>query len=145
MNIPIKLFKQVIEEMMPLHKFLGVKLLDAKDGYAKMLFPYSENYVGDPRSMRLHGGYIATALDSVGGAAAMTQLKSDKDKMATVDMRIDYLLPGKPEAIVAEGEISRKGNRIIVTEMKVYHEKNPDKILAVGKAVYHYRGEKDDC
>lgn len=145
MIIPTDMFRQVIEEMMPFHKFLGVKLLDASDGYAKMLFPFKPDYVGDPRSQRLHGGYVATAIDSIGGAAAMTQLQSEKDKMATVDMRIDYLNPGKPEDLIAEGRIVRNGNRIISTEMKVYHPSDENKILAIGHGIYNFRKAGDDC
>ena len=145
LKIPYPLFKEIIEEMMPFHKFLGFELLEAADGYVKLKIPFREEFVGDPRSKRIHGGLVATAIDSVGGAAAMSQMTSDKDKMATVDMRIDYLSPGKPEDLIAEGTIIRKGNRIIVTEMKIYHKSDADKTIAVVKGIYHYRGEGDDC
>ena len=138
------MFKKIIEEMMPFHKYLGVKLLHAEAGNVKLLFPYKKEFVGDPRSAKLHGGIIAAAMDASGGAAAMTKLTSEKDKMATVDMRIDYLQPGKSEDLIAEGKIVRGGNSIIVTKMTTYHPSNPDKIIAEGKAIFHFRRKEDD-
>ena len=136
------IFKNALENLLPFHKFLNVKLLEIDDGFAKMLFPFRPEYIGDPRTQRLHGGIIATAADSVGGAAAMTQMTSEKDKVATVDMRIDYLRPGQAKDIIAEGKIINKANRMIVTEMRIFH-KESNEIIAIGKGVYNFRKDKD--
>jgi uncharacterized protein (TIGR00369 family) len=98
--------------------------------------------VGDPRIQAIHGGIIATAMDSVGGAAAMTTLTSFEDKVSTIDMRIDYLRPGKPMDLMVEGEIVRSGNRIVVTRMVAYQE-DKQHLVAEGKAVYNVKRKSD--
>lgn len=141
MIIDKEIFREIVENFIPLHKELGVKLIDIKEGYAKIMIPFKPELVGDPRTNALHGGIISLALDSVGGAAAMTTLVSPDDKISTIDMRVDYLRPGKPQDFYAEGELGRSGNRIVVTRMIAYHEK--EKPIAEGKGVYNVKRKTD--
>ncbi len=141
MVIDKEIFREIVENFIPLHKELGVKLIDIKEGYAKIMIPFKPELVGDPRTNALHGGIISLALDSVGGAAAMTTLVSPDDKLSTIDMRVDYLRPGKPQDFYAEGELGRSGNRIVVTRMIAYHEK--EKPIAEGKGVYNVKRKTD--
>ena len=138
-------FKMVFEQMIPFNKFLGMQLLEIDENSAKAKLPFREEFIGDPRANRLHGGISATFLDVVGGIAAMTTLESFDDKIATVDMRIDYLRPGKAEDVIAESKIVRRGSRLVVTEMKIYHKNSPEVLLATGKAVYSVKLANDEC
>lgn len=135
----IAFYKNIFENVIPSHRFLGLKLIDVKDGWARVLMPFREEFIGDPRSKRWHGGLIALAMDSVGGAAGITTLTSFEDKISTIDIRVDYLRPTKNESLIIEGEIMRNGNRIIVTKMKAYHENEPDVWVAEGRAVYNVK------
>lgn len=135
-------FKNVIENLVPLHRYLGIQLLDIGPGFAKLLLPYKDDLVGDPRAMAMHGGMIATLMDSAGGAAAMTTLVSPEDKISTIDMRVDYLRPAIGADIIAEGKIARSGNRIVVTSMVAYL-KDKEELVAEGKAVYNVRRKTD--
>jgi uncharacterized protein (TIGR00369 family) len=129
---------QVIDEMIPVHKFLGITLRDVRFGWAELYLPYRPELEGDPRSNRMHGGIIACLLDSAGGAAALTTLTSNEDMLSSIDIRIDYLEPAKPDHVIAEGEIVRSGSAIIVTRMKAYHESTGE-VIAEGKAVYRVK------
>jgi len=135
-------FKNVIENVIPLHKFFNIKLLDINKGFAKIMIPFKPELIGDPRAMALHGGIISTLMDSVGGAAAMTTLVSLEDRLSTIDIRIDYLRPGKAEDLIVEGEIARSGNRIIVTRMVAY-QSNRSELIAEGKGVYNVKRKAD--
>lgn len=126
----------VFEELIPFNKFLGMKLIDINENFAKAKLPFRKEFIGDPRANRLHGGISATFMDVIGGIAAMTVLESVDDKIATVDMRVDYLRPGKAEDIFAESKIIRKGSRLVVTEMKLFHESAQKKLIATAKGVY---------
>lgn len=128
-------FKDVLENMIPLHKYCGVQLMEIDDGYVKLKFPYKEELIGDPRAMRLHGGFLSITVDASGGAAAMTQMQSPEDDVATADMRIDYLRPGQAKDIIAVGKITHKTSRTIFTEMQIFHEDSED-LIAVGRGVY---------
>ena len=133
-----KVLAQVIDEMIPVHKFLGITLRDVKPGWAQLYLPYRAELEGDPRSRRMHGGIIASLLDSAGGAAALTTFTGPDDMLAAIDIRIDYLEPAKPDHVIAEGEIVRSGSAIIVTRMKAYHESTGE-LIAEGKAVYRVK------
>lgn len=141
MVIDKEIFREIIENFIPLHKKLGVRLIDVSEGFAKIMVPYSPELVGDPRIQSLHGGIISLALDSVGGAAAMTTLVTPDDRLSTIDMRVDYLRPGKAQDLFAEGELARSGNRIIVTRMRAYHEEGQP--IAEGKGVYNVKRKID--
>lgn len=142
MKAPKELYKNILDNMVPLHQFLGITLEDIDEGYALMKLPYRPELIGNPRTMALHGGIIATAMDSVGGAAAMTTLVSFEDKISTIDIRVDYLRRGEAKDLFVEGKIARSGNRIVVTRMIAYQD-DRDKPIAEGKAVYNVRRNKD--
>ena len=128
-------FKQVIEQNIPIHKFLGLKLLVLENGFVRVSVPFRDEVVGDFRRNRWHGGIIATIMDSVGGIAGGTHFKSFDDKLATIDLRIDYLKGAEASSIIVEGKIVRLGNRILVTKMKAFQN---DELIAEGKGVYNF-------
>lgn len=131
----IKNYKYIIEEVIPFHKVLGLQLVSAGDGNAQILIPFRPELVGDPRTDRIHGGVIATAMDAAGGAAAITTLANTKDQLSTIDIRVDYLFPGKPEDIIVEGKIVKDGKNIIFTQMKAFHV-HEQELIAEGRAIY---------
>ena len=131
------LHQGTIEELIPIHKILGVELLEIGQGYAKVKVPFREEVIGDFRRRRWHGGIIATKTGESHTAAGGTYFTSPKDKMATMDLRIDYLKPTEASAIIVEGEIVRLGKTILVTRMKAYQE-NDDELISEGKGVYNF-------
>jgi len=134
--------KQITEEVIPFHKFLNLQLLEYKEGYSKLLIPFREEVIGDPRSRRWHGGVIATAMDSAGGIIAMGTLKSPKEKVSTIDLRIDYLRGAGPTDLIVTGELVKSGNRVISAKMQAWQE-DGQKLVAEGRAVFSvYRADQ---
>jgi uncharacterized protein (TIGR00369 family) len=130
-----QLIKTTFEETIPMHKFLGLKIELLEKSFVRISVPFRKELVGDFRNNRWHGGVIATVMDSVGGVIGATHFTSLDDKIATIDLRIDYLRGAEPEAIMVEGKIIRFGNRIIVARMKAFQN---DKLIAEGKGVYNF-------
>jgi len=128
-------YVEVLEKVIPFHRFLNLKILELKESYCKMEIPFNPILVGDPRTERWHGGIVATILDAVGGASGFTLLTHPTDKISTMDMRVDYLNSGKPEAIVAEGWLTRKGEHSFHCKSSAYNKGNPTRIIAEGSAV----------
>lgn len=131
-------YKNILEEIIPFHKVLGLRLVLIEKGHVQILIPYKPSLVGDPRTNRIHGGVIATAMDAAGGAAGITTLSSENDQISTIDIRVDYLFPGKPEDILVEGTIVKDGKNIIFTQMKAFHKKERE-VIAEGRAIYKVR------
>ncbi|MCB0837249.1 MAG: PaaI family thioesterase [Bacteroidetes bacterium] len=133
---------QIIEQAIPLHKFLGVKVLEIRDGFCKLKFPYRDEVLGDFRFKRWHGGVIATAMDAVGGAVALSTLTSPKDKASTIDLRVDYLRGTSPSELIVKGFLVRSGNRIVATRMEAWQE-DEQKLVAEARAMFSvYRMEE---
>jgi len=138
LQVPLELVIEFMEQSVRFNKFLGIKLLELKRGYALMELPFREDFIGDPFRPALHGGVITSLVDTCGGAAVWSAADA-MDRVSTVDLRIDYLRPGPLEDLRCEATVLRIGNRVGVTEMKVYAKTDPERIIASGKAVYNIR------
>jgi uncharacterized protein (TIGR00369 family) len=139
MDLQDDFVKKMIEEIVPIHKFLGLKLLHIEKDFVKVKVPFRPEVVGDIRSNRWHGGIITTVMDSVGGIVGGTHLSSIKDKMATIDIRVDFLSPAYAKSIIVEGRTLRLGSRIFVANMKCYLEDDPEQLpIAEGRGVYNF-------
>jgi len=135
--------RRFIEESIPFNVFLGLRLERIETGFARMQLPYRPEFVGDVRRPALHGGILSTLIDTCGGVAAWSHCSSD-DRIATVDMRVDYLLPAPPADLAVEARVERLGNRVAVVS-SVVHEAGDTarKAIAVGRAVYNIRRATD--
>jgi len=56
----------------------------------------------------------------------------------TIDIRVDYLMPGKGEHLIASGTFLRKGNQILAIRTELHNEKN--ELIAIGTATYKIPG-----
>ena len=126
-----------IEEQVPIHKLLNLQVLELSEGYAKVRVPFQDLVLGDIVRRRWHGGILATIMDSVGSLTGAAYFTSKDDKMATVDLRVDYLKGAEAKDIIVEGKIVRLGNRLLVTSMYTWDETETE-LLAEGKAVYNF-------
>lgn len=88
--------------------------------------------VGDIRRSRWHGGVIDLIMDSVGGMVGIANFISKEDKLATIDLRIDYLQGAKAFDLIVEDNLVHLGNRLIVTSMQAFQE---GQLVAEGKVV----------
>ncbi|SDL57734.1 uncharacterized domain 1-containing protein [Maridesulfovibrio ferrireducens] len=135
--------KKVIEEGIPFDLFLGLKVEHLEHGYAKLRLPYRPEFIGDPRRPALHGGVISMLIDTCGGTAVWAS-GDVRDRVSTIDMRVDYLRPAGPEDLIAEARVRLLGNRVGNSQITVYSASDPDLIVAEGRAVYNVRKHSDD-
>ncbi|WP_019520358.1 thioesterase family protein [Faucicola boevrei] len=103
--------------------------------------------IGNASYQILHGGVSATVLDTLGGLIAMYEiLRREQDsfdervakatRVATVDLRIDYLAVGRGAFYVATGEIMRMGRKGCTVRMMFVDDN--DKPIAHGIASYTF-------
>ena len=55
-------------------------------------------------------------------------------KVATIDLRVDYLQPGKGERFTAKGWPLKAGNKVVTVRMELRNEKSD--LIAVGIGSY---------
>lgn len=138
-----ELYFNIFNEMIPFNKFIGLKMDDLNDGYAKAIIEFKPELVGDVRIQAIHGGVISAAMDAVGGMAAITTLNSIEDKIVTVDMRVDYIRSARNTGLIIEANIVRSGNKIITTNMQVFSI-SENILVAEGRGVYNVNRKKNE-
>ena len=135
-------------EFLPFNKVLGIEIdhLDYDTGEAVTRFSMQENLIGNSVARILHGGVTASVLDLTGGLSGLIScvkqyefashdtLYEKLTAMATVDMRVDYLRPGRGEAFTCKSRVIRAGSRIVVSKMDLFNE--TDRRIATGTATY---------
>ena len=130
------ILRQVCEELIPFNKFLGVKMTQAERGKIRLELPWREELVGDPVKAALHGGVISMLADTAGGMAVWSALEAAAARVSTIDLRIDYLRPGRLERLVADAEVVRVGGRVGVADIRLFHPSAEGDTVATGKGVY---------
>lgn len=134
---------RTFEQMIPFNRVLGLKI-DSLDSKAPRLkFDMRPELVGNPVRQILHGGVISATLDVVGGLAIALALLAGKNEatpprhfpnIGTIDLRIDYLRPGRGKYFVATGRVVRLGGRVAVVHMELVND--TDEQIATGSAAY---------
>lgn len=132
----------------PFMAHLGARLTEVDDRQVRAELQMQPFLVGNVFKQVLHGGAIAAILDNVAGCAAVTaiyarlrgQPGSEKLKrisqLGTIDLRVDFLKPGRGERFVAIGRVVRAGSKIVATQMELRNQ--DDDLIATGNAVFYY-------
>jgi uncharacterized protein (TIGR00369 family) len=114
----------------PHNKELGIETIELGDARAKFKLPYDPKLVGNPETGVLHGGAITALLDACSGASVFMAL-SMPTNIATLDLRIDYLRPAKPnEPVFAEAHCYRTTKSVAFVRAVAYHDSPDDPIAA---------------
>lgn len=130
----------------PFHRLIGVEVRDVSMTHTLLRAPMKPDLVGNTFQQMLHGGVTATLLDIAGGLAAMSgtidklseigmeEVMARLQKVSTIDMRVDYLMPGRGAWFEAEAHVIRHGNKVAVTRMELKNDSGHS--LALGTATY---------
>jgi uncharacterized protein (TIGR00369 family) len=138
----VALVSNIIENHIPFNKVLGLRLESMDLKAPKLAFDMRPELVGNSRRGILHGGVISAVLDATGGFAIMLALAKEPKpgeklsfpNMGTIDLRVDYLRPGRGKHFVASAKVVRLGNRIAVTHMELVNDDG--ELISTGAAAY---------
>jgi uncharacterized protein (TIGR00369 family) len=131
----------------PFYAYCGMSMR-VVDGAIEAHVEMQKNLIGNTAFQILHGGVAATILDSIGGITAMGELykkatpedfpeiSQKVSKLATVDIRVDYLAPGRGEYFTARAETLRLGHKGCTMRMTMLN--NEAKPIATAIASYAY-------
>ncbi|QXF35816.1 hypothetical protein CE143_23440 [Photorhabdus luminescens] len=119
---------------MPFNQLLGLELIRFEQDYVEIQFRNQSKLVGNIAQKILHGGVIASVLDVCGGLvcignaltrlvpASLEELEKRLSIMGTIDLRVDYLRPGRGELFTATSSIIRNGNKVSVARAELHNE-----------------------
>jgi len=131
---------------MPFNQLLGLKITQFDRTKSEVRFLWQKQLIGNPLQNILHGGVTAAALDLVGGVVAAANIIDNLDdlsekniqkslgKLGTIDLRTDFLRPGRGEEFIATACIIRSGNKVAVARMEMHNEKGEH--IAFGTGTY---------
>jgi len=91
------------------HRDLSIGVAGATDASVELRCRAEPRHAGEDGSEFLHGGIIALLLDT---AASFSLIQATGSDWATVDLRIDYLTPGRLGALIVKGTAVHVGRRI---------------------------------
>ena len=118
----------------PYMKHLGMEYIEGREGYARLRlrFQKENTTAGDA----LHGGAIASLIDTTGAMAAWTtaEILSPRYFGSTVGVNVNYLSGIIGEDAFAEGQVLKRGKEIIYCDVRVTNADG--KLLAQGTVVY---------
>jgi uncharacterized protein (TIGR00369 family) len=119
---------------MPFTRHLGMEFVEGGEGYARVKLRYQDENSTTGRA--LHGGAIASLIDTTGAMAAWTtaEIATPKYFGSTVGVNVNYLSGAIGEDIFAEGRVLKRGKEIIYSDIRVTN--TAGKLLAQGTVIY---------
>jgi len=129
-----RLIGEIFVYDMPFNRSLGLELDRLEPDFAQLSLANQTMLVGNYAQKILHGGVIASVLDVAAGlvcvSSALTrqqtitedELRQRLSRMGTIDLRVDYLRPGRGERFVASSSLLRGGNKVSVARVELHND-----------------------
>jgi len=133
-------------EKMPFNKLIGMQVTHYDFDKVELRIRMEEKLVGNPFHNILHGGVTASLLDVAGGMIVAAScideledfspsyLKERFSRLGTIDLRVDYLRPGRGNEFIATAHIIRAGSKVAVARMELHNEEGTH--IAFGTGTY---------
>ena len=140
------MFREIFEHRLRFNEVVGLRIDSFDSESPRLSFDMRPELVGNYLHNRLHGGVIATALDTIGGFAVTVaiaekyahetaeQIAMRFGRFGTIDLRVDYLHQGIGSRFLASAKVVRLGGRIASVQMELKND--TDLLIATGTAAY---------
>lgn len=142
----VNLLRNFLEEKIPFNKVLGLQVESMDMERVCLKIEMKEEIIGNSIKRILHGGVISAVLDVAGGTVAalgivrkwvghpLEEIGKRLLNVGTIDLRVDYLRPGRGKHFLATGSIMRTGQKVAVVRMELHND--ADLLIAVGTGTY---------
>ncbi len=133
-------------EIRPFNRLLGITRDSMDNENGCVTIAMKPDLVGNTYTGALHGGVVSALMDITGGFVVFLdiarklrdqppeKLMERVTRIASVDMRVDYLRPGIGDQFIAKGFVIRTGSKVAVARTELRNEK--DVVIAVGTGTY---------
>ncbi len=122
-------------DTVPHNHAIGMKLVELGVDSCRFTIPYSETLVGNPETGVMHGGVITAFIDAACGAAVIAALKGLR-RVATLDLRIDYMRPAAPRReITCHARCYRLTKNVAFTRAEAYLD-TPEELVATAAGTF---------
>jgi uncharacterized protein (TIGR00369 family) len=108
----------------------GLRITRLDGDGAEAVLPYRPEWLGDPERGLIHTGIITTLVDTVAGLAAFVA-SGKYEPIATLDLRMDYLRPARPDkALTTRAECYRLTRSIAFVRATVWQDNEAEPVAA---------------
>ena len=144
MSSRVEIFQRRFAEAVPHNKALGLRMERFDGDRVIARLPWQPHLVGHPELRILHGGAISASMDAICGAAVFAVLDHPM-RIATLDLRIDYLRPATPDLdVICEASCYRVTEKVAFTRGRA-HQGDPDDAIAMVSGTFMlFRGGGGD-
>ncbi len=116
-------------------KLLGIEVLEASPQRAVVRLPHRMDLCGGGNA--LHGGVISSMLDLTGALAAWSGHDVARGmKASTVTLTVNFVGAAMGTAIVATGEVRRRGKELIFCDVEIVEDNDARRLVATGSMIY---------
>lgn len=138
--------RKFIEESITFNKVLGLRIVSYNPDRPRIRIDMRPELIGHPIRKILHGGVIAAVLDLTAGYALLLSIfKAHPDEsldallarfrhLSTIDLRIDYVRPGRGAHFIGTAQVLRLGSKVGSVRMELTNDAS--ELIAVGSAAF---------
>ena len=122
----------------PYYRLLGMEVKEIKEGESRIEMPFKQDLT-HPYGIA-HGGAIASLADSA-VAMALIDLVDPRDRITTIEFKINFFASVDKGELEAHAKIIHKGSKTAVGDVEVVNEKG--KLVAKLVATYSIQKNND--
>lgn len=142
----LQYLKHFYEQRIPFNRILGLEVETLDEGQVAACFAMRAELIGNNYAEILHGGVISSVLDATGGLSVsisllerlqgepVAEIERRIARIGTIDLRVDFLRPGRGKTFRATSSIMRTGRKVAVTRMELLNDEGL--LIAVGTGTY---------
>lgn len=120
--------REVLIQHVPHARAVGLDIVSVQKNECRLCIPYDEKLIGNPDTRVIHGGVITTLLDNACGVAVQLSLP-ERQSIATLDLRIDYMRPAVPDRdLIGHAHCYKITKNIAFVRGTAYHDDETDPI-----------------
>lgn len=111
-------------------ELVGTELSSAGEGRAVVSLRAEGRHLNPNGTV--HGGAVSTLID-VSMAEALNTIVEDDESPVTIEIKVNYLEPGKPGTLTSTAEVRKGGKRVTIVEAEVSQQESGEVLaLAIG-------------
>lgn len=113
-------------------ELVGTELSNTEEGRAVVSLRAEERHLNPNGTV--HGGVVYTLVDVSMAEALRTMIEGD-ERPVTIEIKINYLEPGRPGKLTSTAQVRKGGKRLVIVEAEVAQEDDGE-IVALATGTY---------
>ena len=113
-------------------ELVGTELSSAEEGRAVVSLRAEERHLNPNGTV--HGGVVYTLVDVSMAEALKTMIEGD-ERPVTIEIKVNYLEPGRPGTLTSTARVRKGGKRLIIVEAEVTQEDDGE-VVALATGTY---------